>query len=73
MSGKGQTFDYLIKLILIGDSGVGKTCFLLRFADDNFTISHISTIGIISKFNSFHLGIDFKIKTINIDGKNVKL
>jgi GTPase SAR1 family protein len=47
MSGpKGNaTFDYLIKLILIGDSGVGKTCFLLRFADDNFTSSHISTIG----------------------------
>ena len=45
MSGKGAAFDYLIKLILIGDSGVGKTCFLLRFADDNFTSSHISTIG----------------------------
>lgn len=45
MSAKGGAFDYLIKLILIGDSGVGKTCFLLRFADDNFTSSHISTIG----------------------------
>ena len=44
MGSKG-TFDFLIKLILIGDSGVGKTCFLLRFADDNFTSSHISTIG----------------------------
>jgi len=49
MSGKGGAFDYLIKLILIGDSGVGKTCFLLRFADDNFTSSHISTIGIIKQ------------------------
>ncbi len=47
MSGKGGAFDYLIKLILIGDSGVGKTCFLLRFADDNFTSSHISTIGMV--------------------------
>jgi GTPase SAR1 family protein len=44
MAAKGA-FDYLIKLIIIGDSGVGKTCFLLRFADDNFTSSHISTIG----------------------------
>ena len=44
MGSKGA-FDFLIKLILIGDSGVGKTCFLLRFADDNFTSSHISTIG----------------------------
>lgn len=50
MSGKGAAFDFLIKLILIGDSGVGKTCFLLRFADDNFTSSHISTIGIFLNF-----------------------
>jgi GTPase SAR1 family protein len=51
MSGKGAAFDFLIKLILIGDSGVGKTCFLLRFADDNFTSSHISTIGkLLSNF-----------------------
>jgi GTPase SAR1 family protein len=42
---KNAQFDYLIKLILIGDSGVGKTCFLLKFADENFTSSHISTIG----------------------------
>ena len=45
MSAKGAAFDYLIKLILIGDSGVGKTCLLLRFADDNYTSAHISTIG----------------------------
>ena len=42
---KNAPFDYLIKLILIGDSGVGKTCFLLKFAEENFTSSHISTIG----------------------------
>ncbi len=75
MSGKGAAFDYLIKLILIGDSGVGKTCFLLRFADDNFTSSHISTIGnlFIQTIYLLYIGIDFKIKTINIEGKNVKL
>ena len=55
-------YDYLMKFIIIGDSGVGKTCFLMRFADDSFTTSHISTIG-----------IDFKIKPITIDGKNIKL
>ena len=55
MSGKGAAFDYLIKLILIGDSGVGKTCFLLRFADDNFTSSHISTIGTSTQYYSFFL------------------
>lgn len=55
MSGaKGGAFDYLIKLILIGDSGVGKTCFLLRFADDNFTSSHISTIGKFRFLKSYY-------------------
>ncbi|KAJ3670176.1 hypothetical protein LUZ60_010500 [Juncus effusus] len=55
-------YDYLIKLLLIGDSGVGKSCLLLRFSDDTFTTSFITTIG-----------IDFKIRTIELDGKRVKL
>lgn len=55
-------YDYLFKLLLIGDSGVGKSCLLLRFADDNYTDTFISTIG-----------VDFKIKTISLDGKSVKL
>ncbi|KAJ2627407.1 ras GTPase [Coemansia sp. RSA 1290] len=54
--------DYLFKLLLIGDSGVGKSCLLLRFADDTYTESYISTIG-----------VDFKIRTIELDGKVVKL
>jgi len=59
---KAQQYDYLIKLLLIGDSGVGKSCLLLRFSDDSFTPSFITTIG-----------IDFKIKTIELDGKRIKL
>ncbi|KAK6295734.1 hypothetical protein J4Q44_G00334470 [Coregonus suidteri] len=55
-------YDYLFKLLLIGDSGVGKSCLLLRFADDTYTESYISTIG-----------VDFKIRTIEMDGKTVKL
>ena len=39
-------YDYLFKLLLIGDSGVGKSCLLLRFADDSYTESYISTIGV---------------------------
>uniref|UniRef100_A0A0A9D2R8 Uncharacterized protein n=1 Tax=Arundo donax TaxID=35708 RepID=A0A0A9D2R8_ARUDO len=55
-------FDYLFKLLLIGDSSVGKSCFLLRFADDSYVDSYISTIG-----------VDFKIRTIEMDGKTIKL
>ena len=38
--------DFLFKLLLIGDSGVGKSCLLLRFAEDTYTESYISTIGV---------------------------
>jgi len=55
-------YDFLIKLLLIGDSGVGKSCLLLRFCDDAWTPSFITTIG-----------IDFKIRTIELDGKRIKL
>nr|AFK47159.1 unknown [Medicago truncatula] len=42
-------YDYLFKLLLIGDSGVGKSCLLLRFADDSYIDSYVSTIGVILK------------------------
>ena len=45
MNSKNAGYDYLIKLILIGDSEVGKTSLLLRFDEDTFTSSHIATIG----------------------------
>ncbi|KAJ8959921.1 hypothetical protein NQ317_002387 [Molorchus minor] len=57
-----KTYDLLFKLLLIGDSGVGKTCILFRFSDDAFTTTFISTIG-----------IDFKIKTVELRGKKIKL
>ncbi len=57
-----RDYDYLFKLVLIGDSGVGKSCLLLRFADDAFTDSFISTIG-----------VDFRFRTVRSDKKIVKL
>ncbi|PAA83664.1 hypothetical protein BOX15_Mlig032469g1 [Macrostomum lignano] len=57
-----KSYDLLFKLLLIGDSGVGKTCILFRFVDNTFQTSFISTIG-----------IDFKIKTIEVEGKKIKL
>ena len=42
--GKKQ-YDHLIKLIIIGDSSVGKSCILLRFSEDCFPTSHMPTIG----------------------------
>jgi Ras-related protein Rab-10 len=57
-----KNYDLLFKLLLIGDSGVGKTCLLFRFSDDAFSTTFISTIG-----------IDFKIKTIELGGKKIKL
>lgn len=41
-----KTYDYLFKLLLIGDSGVGKTCVLFRFSEDAFNSTFISTIGL---------------------------
>ncbi|KAG1869616.1 rab-type small GTP-binding protein [Suillus subluteus] len=55
-------YDFLIKLLLIGDSGVGKSCLLFRFCDDEWMPLFITTIG-----------IDFKIHTIELDGKHAKL
>jgi len=40
-----KTYDYLFKLLLIGDSGVGKTSLLFRFSEDAYITTFISTIG----------------------------
>ncbi|XP_028293885.1 ras-related protein Rab-15-like [Gouania willdenowi] len=57
-----KQYDLLFRLLLLGDSGVGKTCMLRRFTDSDFDPSHISTIG-----------IDFKMKTVEIDGLKVRV
>mmetsp|Transcript_36077 Transcript_36077/g.52884 ORF Transcript_36077/g.52884 Transcript_36077/m.52884 type:complete len:213 (-) Transcript_36077:80-718(-) len=60
--GRSRKYDHLVKLLLIGDSGVGKSCILLRYCDNEFTTSFITTIG-----------IDFKVKTVEVSGKRLKL
>ncbi|KAK4789414.1 hypothetical protein SAY86_020733 [Trapa natans] len=62
LEGDMAACHYLFKLLLIGDSGVGKSCLLLRFSDDSYLESYISTIG-----------VDFKIRTVEQDGKTIKL
>uniref|UniRef100_A0A0K8TNI6 Ras-related protein Rab-35 n=1 Tax=Tabanus bromius TaxID=304241 RepID=A0A0K8TNI6_TABBR len=57
-----RDYDHLFKLLIIGDSGVGKSSLLIRFSDDTFSGSYITTIG-----------VDFKIRTVVINGKRVKL
>ncbi|XP_019334859.1 ras-related protein Rab-3B isoform X1 [Alligator mississippiensis] len=57
-----QNFDYMFKLLIIGNSSVGKTSFLFRYADDTFTPAFVSTVG-----------IDFKVKTVCRNDKRVKL
>jgi len=54
--------DYSFKIIVVGNSGVGKTSLLMRLCDDIFSNVYISTIG-----------IDFKIKTFTLDNDYVKL
>lgn len=57
-----DSFDYLFKIVLIGDPGVGKTCIVQRFKKGTFVERHGSTIG-----------VDFTMKTLVVDSKKVKL
>ncbi|XP_035037031.1 ras-related protein Rab-26 [Hippoglossus stenolepis] len=63
ISNSSEFYDIAFKVMLVGDSGVGKTCLLVRFKDGAFLAgSFISTVG-----------IDFRNKVLNIDGVKVKL
>nr|XP_033818604.1 ras-related protein Rab-26 isoform X1 [Geotrypetes seraphini] len=63
LSNSAEFYDLAFKVMLVGDSGVGKTCLLVRFKDGAFLAgSFISTVG-----------IDFRNKVLNVDGVKVKL
>jgi len=55
-------YDHLFKFTIIGDSSVGKSCLMMRFADDTFNESFITTIG-----------VDFRFRTVTVQDKVVKL
>src|SRR3990167_615667 len=55
-------YEHLFKLVMLGDSGVGKTSLLVRYTDDSFAESFINTIG-----------VDYKIRTVVINEKIIKL
>ena len=57
-----QKYDFLFKILLVGNSSVGKSSLFLRFVDDIWNETFVPTIG-----------VDFKIKTIEVEKKNVKL
>eukprot|EP01083_Nonionella_stella_P014292 40175_1 len=61
-SGRLRGYDYLFKIVIIGDESTGKSCLLLRFTDDMFDTEYVATIG-----------VDFRFKTITIDHKIIKL
>ncbi|XP_064403077.1 ras-related protein Rab-13-like [Halichondria panicea] len=62
MSHVDRNYDHLFKVLLCGDSGVGKTCLISQFTDNQIRRSHITTIG-----------IDFKLKTFTVQGKRIRL
>ncbi|XWV25288.1 rab family small GTPase [Tupanvirus deep ocean] len=55
-------YDGIIKIIIVGESGVGKSALLSRYCDNNYSINYTSTIG-----------VDFRTKTLDINNKKVKL
>eukprot|EP01091_Cochliopodium_minus_P013303 TRINITY_DN4253_c0_g1_i1.p1 TRINITY_DN4253_c0_g1~~TRINITY_DN4253_c0_g1_i1.p1 ORF type:complete len:204 (+),score=46.35 TRINITY_DN4253_c0_g1_i1:188-799(+) len=57
-----EEYDNLFKILLIGESGVGKSSFLHRYVECDFTEMYLSTIG-----------VDFKMNTMNVEGKKIKL
>ena len=54
-------YDFLFKIVLIGDSGVGKTCLLSKFARNEFSLDSKVTVG-----------VEFASKSIEVDGKTIK-
>ena len=61
-AGEVRELHYFVKLLMLGDSGVGKSCLMTRFSDEKFPIDIVGTAG-----------IDCKEKVITASGKNIKV
>lgn len=59
---KSDKYDFMAKVIIIGDSGIGKTNLITRFCESNFKESYVATIG-----------VDFKVKTLTVANRRYKL
>ncbi|CAJ0583487.1 unnamed protein product, partial [Mesorhabditis spiculigera] len=57
-----MSYNHLFKIVVVGDHNCGKSCILLRFAENTFRVDHIST-----------LGVDFKLKTIKLGRDRIRL
>jgi len=57
-----MSYDYIFKLIVIGDQSVGKTCILLQFTEKQFRLDHAPTIG-----------VEFAARNVEVDDKTIKL
>ena len=66
--GTDKNYDHMVKVLIIGDSGVGKTNVLMRLCDNNFMPSHLMTIG-----TQFKKGVDFEIKMFDVSNKKLKM
>ena len=62
MESNKKSYDYLFKFVIIGDLFVGKSSLLVRFADDYFSESYTSTVG-----------VDFRFRAIQVNEKLINL
>ncbi len=74
---KKEEYDYLIKLITIGDSSVGKSSIIIKYTANKFDTSMLATIGKLNFVYNSHLmcyiGVDLRMKSETINGKTYKL
>ena len=63
-----KDYDVTFKILVLGDSGVGKTCLIRRFTDNDFTDNFLSTIGMFSKNATFFYQKDIKWPRARLEG-----